>query len=952
MENYSERKKLKYNKKNEKKDDVNENIESIFNVNSSYIFDKFKSFSSLPSHKENEFMSMLCHHSIKLYKKEFIRKDLIRSSGIRKNRVKRTVDYVSNDHKDMIKLMVKKTDKEIMQKIKMNKDNAELINEILEKNIKSSVNDMNIQSEKYISMIMKESIHKCTFNISKKSNNKSKPLKVSDAFEKSNIKSQEQYYSRVSDGSENKENVCNLHNIDCAMFWPLSVTDFRVDYRIYKGREHHLKSIKEIIQDLRRRCNQSWNERLPMHLCVYGKKNNDSESVMNRLCDNFESKGGCGHCAVFDLVNDKITERELNILFHKNIRKDDIIKIENDGINKDPEELIYGLNEINRIEYIKMLSANVIDNNRNNGVHSVPVLSKSGTVKLLDFAGIQGLSLTLYWVKLENMDFCPKQLELHIPHDCRLMGCAQVYSDMNFVCNLTGKTSNNDRASDKIVGMFSKSSLKDVYRIKQQIENDRLSKSIADNSLSHFWTKRSEDARNNRYFKQDMRHILKTKTKNGSRTTKEDMEDMEMIYSGRDDNGNRSIKRLSAAERRNRKKHVIKLLDEGSRRSLNMIKNGNWTNYEEYLNTCTMKMESILSVGDISRDARLRVLNKTEDEIKSKKVKMINETKNLLKLEMKKDKKKILKLKQKRRNDSKISSSSSSSSVIIHKINGKENHKITMYENNNLERQKIIKLIDEQKKNIVIRNIVIKGDKRNQINSDEGIIRYKRVMNDVSEYIDDDDRKKIESVFVKPSMIDDVNRIEIEILISVCLTFWIILRTRTTDGKNEPSLFPFENYIFAFLYLCRDGLILKDKEVGKGDNIVLFRPNDFLNFALPDLEYFKNGKINYSVKNNNNDNMSSSSKNGTQENENNNKTHNHVDRKFLMNTKNDLLEYKKVHNILKNMKKVMIKEIVDNRKDPKMFCPYENISKISPEEENEKCPSLFPSIRRRKRNRY
>jgi hypothetical protein len=77
-------------------------------------------------------------------------------------------------------------------------------------------------------------------------------------------------------------------------------------------------------------------------------------------------------------------------------------------------------------------------------------------------------------------------------------------------------------------------------------------------------------------------------------------------------------------------------------------------------------------------------------------------------------------------------------------------------------------------------------------------------------------------------------RIDVQIrrLADAALRFWIIIRTRTQRGRGSPHLFPFNNFVVAFLYLLKEGLSFPAPSPSEAA-LAFFEKNAFLGYVLP-----------------------------------------------------------------------------------------------------------------------
>ncbi len=70
-------------------------------------------------------------------------------------------------------------------------------------------------------------------------------------------------------------------------------------------------------------------------------------------------------------------------------------------------------------------------------------------------------------------------------------------------------------------------------------------------------------------------------------------------------------------------------------------------------------------------------------------------------------------------------------------------------------------------------------------------------------------------------------------LAQAALRFWALIRVRTEMGRDYPNNFNFYTFIYAFLYLVRDGYELNTGIAGTGDRVIFFQKDMFLRHALP-----------------------------------------------------------------------------------------------------------------------
>jgi hypothetical protein len=98
----------------------------------------------------------------------------------------------------------------------------------------------------------------------------------------------------------------------------------------------------------------------------------------------------------------------------------------------------------------------------------------------------------------------------------------------------------------------------------------------------------------------------------------------------------------------------------------------------------------------------------------------------------------------------------------------------------------------------------------------------------------DDDIFDEEIVEIDKSDIAKVKDAMIQGLAQTALRFWALIRVRTRLGRDFPNYFNFHTFIYAFLYLLRDGYDLNTAMAGVGDRIVFFPGDMFLRHALPE----------------------------------------------------------------------------------------------------------------------
>lgn len=221
-----------------------------------------------------------------------------------------------------------------------------------------------------------------------------------------------------------------------------------------------------------------------------------------------------------------------------------------------------------------------------------------------------------------------------------------------------------------------------------------------------------------------------------------------------------------------------KIMSEGTEKAIKMAKSGHFSNYMEYKREAFINVKSILQFGDGPLRAKLiemeKLLNirRTLDGINGSEMKKIT----LEISDYKMSRGSILPSNYQCIEYKPAETSSSSSSAL------------TLYHQN----ERIETMTDIESKTFTIQKYLI--DK-----------------SDVEKNID-----------------DTIHR-----LADASIRFWALIRTRTRLGKLYPNFFNFNIFVYAFLYLQRDGYVINTGFAGLGDTIVFFEKDLFLKGALP-----------------------------------------------------------------------------------------------------------------------
>lgn len=66
-----------------------------------------------------------------------------------------------------------------------------------------------------------------------------------------------------------------------------------------------------------------------------------------------------------------------------------------------------------------------------------------------------------------------------------------------------------------------------------------------------------------------------------------------------------------------------------------------------------------------------------------------------------------------------------------------------------------------------------------------------------------------------------------------CLKMWLIIRTKTKKGIDEPSLFPFVDFVFTIMYVFREGIKISKTVTGTSHAEIILIPDPMLKMILP-----------------------------------------------------------------------------------------------------------------------
>lgn len=222
-----------------------------------------------------------------------------------------------------------------------------------------------------------------------------------------------------------------------------------------------------------------------------------------------------------------------------------------------------------------------------------------------------------------------------------------------------------------------------------------------------------------------------------------------------------------------------KIMSEGTEKAIKMAKSGHFSNYLEYKKEAFIAVKKILCYGNSPLRAMLINMERMFNVVRRLEHKDSSSNRDKITLEISNHpmpRGSILPSNYKRIEYKPSSSSSSSSAVILYQKEDRNDDCIISLESKTFNIQKYI--IDK---------------------------------NDVEQNIND----------------------EIQRLAEASIRFWALIRTRTRLGRENPNVFNFNHFVYAFLYLERDGYIINTGFAGAGDNIVFFEKNLFLKGALP-----------------------------------------------------------------------------------------------------------------------
>jgi len=260
-----------------------------------------------------------------------------------------------------------------------------------------------------------------------------------------------------------------------------------------------------------------------------------------------------------------------------------------------------------------------------------------------------------------------------------------------------------------------------------------------------------------------------------------DLKTIEQLKKFHENNRDRATNRTQK-EKEHREILKSKIMSEGTEKAIKMAKSGHFSNFLEYKKEAFIAIKKILSYGDSPLRAMLIKMEKLLNVNRTIEYKGGSSNKDKITLEISNHpmpRGSILpsnyKCLEYKPSDS-AASSSSSSAVILYQKQDRNDDCITSLESKtfNIERW----IIDK---------------------------------NDVEQNINDDIQKFADAA----------------------IRFWALIRTRTRLGRMYPNLFNFCNFVYAFLYLQRDGYVINTGLAGFGDNIVFFEKDLFLKGALP-----------------------------------------------------------------------------------------------------------------------
>lgn len=411
--------------------------------------------------------------------------------------------------------------------------------------------------------------------------------------------------------------------------------------------------------------------------------------------------------------------------------------------------------------------------------NSIDAAVKIGTFKIDNLFGIENLDVEFLWLGIDNVFFCPLGQSGQGPHVCHITQCDKPLSGGFTICSLTGL-----QIRDKIGSweLDTKNFGKTGYDM--QIKSDMIDcRGVFQNKpkhinsgISNFELNKMEDA---------FHEVVDDITNIQELTNLE--EKLKSTSSSRSMNEKAARRRIKDS-----------LLEIGTQNAVKMATTGHFSQYNEYYKEGYFVINKILKFGVKPLLAMLINMEKA-----------MNNGYNYVKY------------------DPNLSASSDGRQI------PKQNKITFVMEDYQLSRKRLTPdsfvLMDNNpakrpKSTSTSSTALIETSHEsdgNLYNNPMKTLSDSAVFNEIKATVDREDiEKNLE--------------FKIEDLTNKSICFWALLRVRTDTGRSSPNEFNYYLFVYAFLYLLRDGLIINTDRPGiKGTNIVFFERDVFLKNALP-----------------------------------------------------------------------------------------------------------------------
>ena len=405
--------------------------------------------------------------------------------------------------------------------------------------------------------------------------------------------------------------------------------------------------------------------------------------------------------------------------------------------------------------------------------NAIDAVVKVGILKVMNLCNIPNFDVEFLVLGIDNIFFCPLGKKTQGPHICYINGCDQMLASGYTGCSLTGIQLRDKNGSWVVTST--------VYDSRTYSHNKFNCQKAFSNKPSHInlgvttdELKKKEDS-----FYDAMNQL----------TNPEQMADFaEKLMST---SSTRSI-----VEKALRERIKDKLIDIGSEESTKMAKSGHFSDYETYILEAYFTINNLLKFGTKSFTAMLITMEK-----------LMNNNYYMLK----KDK------------------PASSSDI------DKKQNKITLVVNNKQINRK--RLLPES---FMITTTAKKHNLNNDMSSSSTALIETNQETSLSIYnptvtlADDKIFNEIEKTIDEADVVKNLEA-KIYELTEKTVKFWALLRNRTRRGKRHPNDFNFNIFIYSFLYLLRDGLMITVERPNMASNrISFFEKDTFLKNALPE----------------------------------------------------------------------------------------------------------------------